>query len=144
LNIERIEKNDMNLNRREFVILTCAVVGGCAAENRAENAPIALRTVSIDAGPVSGYSTDGVYDRFRAQGFFVIRRGSQLIAMSSNCTHRACRLNAEPDRSFYCKCHGSTFDPAGKVTEGPATRDLPTLPTTIDASGRLIVTAVTR
>ncbi len=132
----------MNLNRREFVILTCAVVGGCAAENPGENAPIVLRPVSINAGPASDYSTDGVYDRFRAQGFFVIRRGGQLIALSSNCTHRACRLNAEPDHTFYCKCHGSTFDPAGKVTEGPAKRDLPALPTTIDASGRLIVLAV--
>lgn len=132
----------MNLNRREFVILTCAVAGGCAAENSGENAPIVLRPVSIDAGPASDYSTDGVYDRFRSQGFFLIRRGGQLIALSSNCTHRACRLNAEPDHSFYCKCHGSTFDPAGKVTEGPATRDLPVLPTTIDANGRVIIMAV--
>ncbi len=134
----------MNLNRREFVILTCAVAGGCAAENAGENAPIVLRPVSIDTGPASDYSADGVYDRFRSQGFFIIRRGNQLVALSSNCTHRACRLHAEPDHSFYCKCHGSTFDPTGKVTEGPATRDLPALPTTIDASGRFIVLAVAR
>ncbi len=28
------------------------------------------------------------------------------------------------DRSFYCKCHGSTFDAEGRVTHGPAKRDL--------------------
>lgn len=132
----------MNPNRREFVILTCGVAGGCAAGNSGENAPIVLRPVSFDAGPSSDYATDGVYDRFRSQGFFVIRRGGQLVAISSICTHRACKVRAEPDHSFYCKCHGSTFGPTGKVTEGPATRDLPSLPTTIDASGRLIVLAI--
>ena len=48
------------------------------------------------------------------------------------------KLKAERDYSFYCRCHGSTFDPGGKVTEGPATRNLPVLPTT-NSQGHLIV-----
>ena len=93
---------------------------------------------AIDAGPLSTYSADGLYDGFRDLGFFVIRKGDKLIALSSNCTHRKCRLKPEKDRSFYCKCHGSTFDPNGRVTAGPATRDLPTWPTTVE-KGHLFV-----
>ncbi len=58
---------------------------------------------------------------YRDFGFFVIRRGDQLLALSAICTHRKCKLYAEPDSSFYCKCHGSTFDPCRPVCcKGPA------------------------
>jgi Rieske Fe-S protein len=132
----------MSMNRRQFVILTCGAVAGCASEP-GENAPIQFRSVSIDAGPESDYAADGVYDRFRASGFFVVRRGPTLEALSAVCTHRRCTLKAEPNHSFYCKCHGSTFDPDGKVTEGPATHNLPVLPTSISDAGHLMVHAVT-
>ena len=45
--------------------------------------------------------------------------------MAAFCTHRNCKLDAEADKTFYCPCHGSTFDHDGKVTEGPAWRNLP-------------------
>jgi Rieske Fe-S protein len=131
----------MSMNRREFVILTCGLAAGCAAQPP-ENAPVRLREVAIDAGPASDYAADGVYDRFRKSGFFVIRHGQDLKAISAICTHRACALAAEPDHSFYCKCHGSTFDPNGKVTEGPAIHDLPLLPTSIDEQGHLLIHAI--
>jgi Rieske Fe-S protein len=97
---------------------------------------------NIDAGPASQYAADGVYTNYAPLGFFLIRRGGQLSALSSYCTHRHCKLAAEKDRTFYCDCHGSTFDPAGKVTEGPATRNLPAFPTSTDANGHLIVTVL--
>ncbi len=131
------------MNRRQFLILsTSAAVCGCAGTSSPENGAIQLRSVRIDAGPASAFAADGVYDRFRDQGFFILRKGNQLTALSAICTHRRCKLEAEADKSFYCPCHGSCFDPAGKVTEGPATRDLPTLPTTIDQNGHLLVLAV--
>jgi len=133
----------MNVNRREFVILTCAGAAGCAGLG-AENAPVTLHEVSIDAGSAADYTADGVYDRFQNRGFFIIRKGEQLFALSSICTHRSCKLNAESDHTFYCKCHGSTFDPGGKVTEGPATQSLPVLPTLIDPDGRLQIKALAK
>ncbi len=93
----------------------------------------------INAGPVSNYAADGVYGRLRASGFFIVRRGNQLFALSSVCTHRHCLVGVEPDHSFLCPCHGSTFDPTGHVTEGPARRDLPTLATFINEKGELMV-----
>ena len=131
----------MEVNRREFVILSCACVTGCAGSGH-ENVPVTLHEVSIDAGPITDYAADGVYNRFQHRGFFVIRKGEQLYALSAICTHRTCKLKAEADHTFSCKCHGSTFDPQGKVTEGPATQSLPTLPTLIDAGGRLQVKAL--
>ena len=93
----------------------------------------------VNAGLVSNYAADGIYNNFQDQGFFVIRKGGKLFALSAICTHRKCKLTAEPDRSFYCKCHGSTFDPCGHVTEGPATRDLPVFPASANEQGQLLV-----
>jgi len=137
--------NPADMNRREFVILTCsaaaAACAGCSS-HPVENAPVVLHPASLDAGLATDFAADGVYDHFVRQGFFIIRRGKELFALSSICTHRTCKLRAEPDHSFYCKCHGSTFDPSGHVTEGPATRDLPVLPTAVDEHGHLTVRAI--
>ena len=129
----------MSLNRREFVVLTCALAAGCASDGGGDGGP-PLVAGPVDAGPAAAYAGDGVYDRFQHQGFFVVRQSEKLFALSSICTHRRCALRAEADRSFYCKCHGSTFSPSGHVTEGPATRDLPVLPSAVDGQGHLIVT----
>jgi len=123
-----------DIRRREFLILVAAALPGPKTVAKTGSAERV-----VDAGPTSDYSSDGVYARFRDQGFFVIRRGKELIALSALCTHRNCKLSSEPDRSFYCKCHGSAFDPNGKVTEGPARRDLPILTTVTNEKGHLLV-----
>ncbi|MGO8838567.1 MAG: ubiquinol-cytochrome c reductase iron-sulfur subunit [Limisphaerales bacterium] len=82
---------------------------------------------------------DGVYTRFRDPGFFIVRRGANLFALSAVCTHRKCRLDAGPDETFHCPCHGSTFDPDGKVTKGPARRNLPLLAVMTNEKGDLLV-----
>ena len=129
----------MNLNRRQFLLLSAGLVAGCQAVNekgssRAPDGPL------VNAGPVGDYAADGVYSRFRSQGFFIVRQGEKLFALSAICTHRKCRLIAEPDESFSCPCHGSTFDPNGHVTRGPARRDLPCLPMSVNETGNLLVT----
>lgn len=56
----------------------------------------------------------------------VVRRSQQeLLAFSARCTHLGCVVRWDDDRAdVRCPCHGARFDEAGKVTEGPATRDL--------------------
>ncbi|MGB8370479.1 MAG: Rieske (2Fe-2S) protein [Verrucomicrobiia bacterium] len=131
----------MNINRRQFLILTAATVAtGCRALDDGNRSIAAHRERVVDVGPVGNYAADGVYNNFRDQGFFVIRNGEKLFALSAICTHRKCKLIGEPDHSFYCKCHGSTFDPGGKVTLGPAKRDLPILPVFVNEKGQLLVT----
>lgn len=131
-----------HIDRRGFLLLaaTAAVAAGCEAVNTTGGSGGGGTPRVIDAGPASEYAKDGVYSQHRGQGFFLIRRGAQLTAVSSYCTHRHCKLEAETDRTFYCPCHGSTFDPSGKVTEGPAKRDLPLFATSTDARGHVMVT----
>ena len=128
----------MILSRRQFLLLTAGFVAGCQAVNNGGHSAAGPVRV-VNAGPVAGYAADGVYARFRDLGFFVVRRDGKLFALSSICTHRKCKVVAEPDRSFYCPCHGSEFDPAGHVTEGPARRDLPVLPSAVNEQGELVV-----
>ena len=132
----------MTMNRRQFLMLTAAAMAaGCrAVDDDLENSNSARPGRLVAAGPAENFSADGLYGGFREQGFFVIRKEGKLFALSALCTHRHCKLIGEPDRSFYCKCHGSTFDPGGKVTSGPAKRDLPVLPVSVDKNGNLWVT----
>jgi Rieske Fe-S protein len=128
----------MKINRRQFLILTAGVVTGCKTGNGGGNHVTSAERI-VNAGAVGNFAADGVYNHFRDEGFFVVRQGDKLFALSAFCTHRKCKLAAESDRSFYCKCHGSTFDPHGHVTEGPAKRDLPVIPTYTNEQGQLVV-----
>jgi Rieske Fe-S protein len=130
------------MNRRQFLFLTAAAgaagATGCDAARSGDRSAVRPERV-INAGPVADYAADGVHDRFRNLGFFIVRRRESLIVLSSVCTHRKCKLEAEADRSFYCPCHGSTFDPTGHVMRGPAIRNLPVLPSFVDERGQLLV-----
>jgi nitrite reductase/ring-hydroxylating ferredoxin subunit len=138
--MNRRDRDDLNggLNRRQFLVLAAAAVTSSKV-GVARSAHDSSSDRVIDAGPISKYNAAGVYADFRDLGFFLVRKGLKVIAFSAYCTHRKCKLSAERDLSFYCKCHGSTFDPSGKVTEGPATRDLPMLPTSTDEREHLLV-----
>jgi Rieske Fe-S protein len=127
------------MNRREFLLLAGAMAGACQVpETSPKPAAASGHAGVIDAGPVEQFAADGLYSAYRDQGFFIIRSGGKLSALSSYCTHRRCKLDAEPNHSFSCPCHGSTFDPTGKVTDGPAVRDLPRFETSIQG-GRVLV-----
>ena len=128
----------MILNRRQFLLLTAAVAAGCRAV-KDPGVSAAPKERVVNAGPVSDYAADGVHGRFRDQGFFVVRQGGTLFAVSAICTHRKCKLTAEPNCSFLCPCHGSMFDPGGRVMQGPAKRDLPVFPVFTNESGQLLV-----
>ena len=125
---------ETEIGRRRFLALVAA---GLAAVNESPAATPKPRL--IDAGPASLYASDGIYDKFRDQGFFLVRANGKLVALSSFCTHRICKLNAQADHTFVCNCHGSKFTEQGKVTEGPAKRDLPVLPTNTASNGHLLV-----
>jgi len=67
----------------------------------------------------------------------VLRRGAHKIAAyrdsdgivherSAACTHVRCIVDWNTaEKSWDCPCHGSRFDPYGKVLNGPALVDLP-------------------
>ena len=139
----------MDLSRRQFSVMGVAALSGCVARSEAraddatadpaEAAGPATAGEVFDAGALSDYGTEGVYDAFRGDGFFLVRREREIIALSSVCTHKGCKVRAQADRSYLCKCHGSRFDQAGKVLKAPAKRDLPRLKVALDERGHVLV-----
>jgi Rieske Fe-S protein len=66
-----------------------------------------------------------------------------ISAVSLYCTHVCCQLTWEPSSTIlYCQCHGSQFDPSGKVLQGPAVVDLPQIQLRTDVNGYVFPTGV--
>ncbi len=65
-----------------------------------------------------------------------------ILAYSKICTHVGCPIALYEQRTHHllCPCHQSTFDLAdsGNVVFGPATRQMPQLPITVDDEGYLV------
>ena len=65
-----------------------------------------------------------------------------ILAFSKICTHVGCPIALYQQRThaLLCPCHQSTFDLAdsGKVIFGPAAREMPQLPITVDEQGYLV------
>jgi cytochrome b6-f complex iron-sulfur subunit len=69
---------------------------------------------------------DGVVvDRFKDNGFWLVRNEGIIYALSTTCTHLGCTPNwLEKEEKFKCPCHGSGFKITGINFEGPAPRPL--------------------
>jgi cytochrome b6-f complex iron-sulfur subunit len=70
---------------------------------------------------------------------FVVRDASGFRALSAVCTHLGCNVAPDAGRGFACPCHGSTYDPDGRVLSGPAAWPLPHFPLALSRRGELIV-----
>jgi Rieske Fe-S protein len=102
-----------------------------AGEFAKENLNVAAQYVDH----VTSGETDSVQDLPRGSGA-VVRRGLKKIAAyrdengtlherSAVCTHLGCVVAWNPaEKSWDCPCHGSRFDPEGRVLNGPAIRNL--------------------
>lgn len=67
-----------------------------------------------------------------------------ILAYSKICTHVGCPIALYEQRTHHllCPCHQSTFDLAdsGAVIYGPAARNMPQLPISVDEEGYLVAT----
>lgn len=91
----------------------------------------------FDIGPAANYpqGTSAILPQIPA----ALRHDSKgYTAISMKCTHLGCTVE-KPGDTFQCPCHGSRFDENGKLTRGPATRDLPILRVEESKTGNLIV-----
>jgi Rieske Fe-S protein len=72
---------------------------------------------------------------------FIVRdRERGFAACSAVCTHLGCTVRwSGGDRRFYCPCHGSIYDAAGNVIDGPAPRPLDWFEVTLARDGQLQV-----
>lgn len=78
----------------------------------------------VDMGPIEQFAPESV-THFWKEGFLLVRRHSEFLALSHQCPHNKCRVDYVPDRQvILCPCHGSRFDLTGAVLRGPARRPL--------------------
>jgi cytochrome b6-f complex iron-sulfur subunit len=62
--------------------------------------------------------------------YLVITEGPNIAEYGVRliCPHRGCTVNWQAEQNrFVCPCHGSQFDPQGRVAKGPAQKALPIL-----------------
>jgi nitrite reductase/ring-hydroxylating ferredoxin subunit len=102
-----------------------------ASEFARENSNVALQyTDWLTGGDVASA------DEIPAGGGAIVRRGLEKIAVyrdpqgavhecHAKCPHLGCVVQwNSAETTWDCPCHGSRFDPYGKVINGPANRDL--------------------
>lgn len=59
----------------------------------------------------------------KEHGIALVRAGDVIDAVSLTCTHLGCAITQAGD-GFICPCHGSRFNSAGRVLNGPAQNPL--------------------
>jgi cytochrome b6-f complex iron-sulfur subunit len=85
--------------------------------------PIVVDALLANAVPGSRVGVKGL----PRQAYLVINSGPEIAsyAISAVCSHLRCTVDWVDERSrFICPCHGSEYDPEGKVLQGPAPRPL--------------------
>ncbi len=80
----------------------------------------------------------GTVKKLDEKGVFIFSTDDGLHAISSVCTHLGC-IVAVSETGFLCPCHGSKYDKNGKVSAGPAPRNLPWLEISRSVDGSLMV-----
>lgn len=96
-------------------------------------------TITIDLTIQSRLKTSGNWLLIENARTLVINVNGSFTALSSVCTHEGCTTNwtFSVDR-FTCTCHGSEFDPSGRVLNGPATSPLTQYPTQVNGNSLTI------
>jgi cytochrome b6-f complex iron-sulfur subunit len=77
-------------------------------------------------------------------GYLLVGRTSDTTfnALSAICTHQACLIGNRAGQAYFCGCHGSEFDPNGRVLVGPAVFPLTQYATQWDATKNTLTIAV--
>jgi cytochrome b6-f complex iron-sulfur subunit len=132
------------LSRRDFLKMTSAAVltlsgllGLQGLFRFLDTQTDPLPPTDFDLGPASDLAagSPSIHPEIPA---VVMRTANGFTALSLVCTHLGCTVESKPE-GFVCPCHGSKFDPQGKVTRGPAQNPLKSLRTGITSDGRLHV-----
>jgi len=89
-----------------------------------ENPFTIVTAFEIDLAVHTALQSVGGYTFFEppSLGRFITKRISATTfeSISMLCTHNSCNVALQPDKSFLCPCHSSSFDAFGNVINGPA------------------------
>lgn len=134
----------MSVNRRELVktLAGLTVCGGGAVaivHYAVRHDPIADESVMLgllEEFPVGEFqrrtvtvTEEGTWQTGPVQKTLWVRRNPDdtLVVFTGTCPHMNCTVELQPDKTFACLCHHSSFSPEGQVVLGPAPRPLDTL-----------------
>jgi cytochrome b6-f complex iron-sulfur subunit len=131
-----------DMSRRDFLKMASAAIltasgllglGGLFRFLAARTEP--LPPTDFDLGPASNYPP-GSRTALPDIPALLVHTQNGFSAISLVCTHLGCTVESKPE-GFSCPCHGSRFDPQGKVSRGPAEKPLNSLRTGISSDGKL-------
>ena len=69
----------------------------------------------------------------------IYRQEDIITALSAKCTHKGCTVRVKKMDTYACPCHGAKYEYDGTVKQGPAKRDLASLPVKISDTGDVLV-----
>ncbi len=141
---------DSQLNRRDFIKATTAIVGGAITFVLGLPAIIYLIDPALRSSGKESWVPIGRLDQIpvgvpfpfsftqvqvngwertsTSHGGFVIRRSEDpkdLLILNSRCTHLSCTVNWKSEaNAFVCPCHDAQFNMNGQVLSGPPPRPL--------------------
>jgi len=127
------------LSRRRFLIVGCGTLA--AHQLRCGGHDVAVLPATVSAGSASAL-TIGSFRAVPGAPAAIGRDAGGIYAISLVCTHEGCDISQGGTVStsvIACPCHGSQFSGMGTVLVGPATRPLPHLAVTADATGQLTI-----
>lgn len=125
------------VNRRRFVQLgaACAGAAGAGLLNGCAKVGVVQAEVDYDTNAIpldksefaelAGSRNAIFVEVFDLDAPIILMKNSEseFVALSAKCTHQACIVRPEKTQ-IACSCHGSRYSRTGKVTNGPATREL--------------------
>jgi len=106
--------------------------GGSVPQLTSVNATVANGTATLTVDASSPLATVGgaALVRTSARDLLVARTAQDTFtALTAICTHESCTITGFQSSTFVCPCHGSRYNTAGAVLNGPATRALQAFPT---------------
>lgn len=132
------ERDPASITRRELAVGAASlVVVGCAGKAQKfdpKPVPVTEGLVELDTAEYPDLVTAGGMVALKPAGVkkpvLVMRiENDRFRVLSLQCTHLGCTLRwDDTSQNLACPCHGSRFDDAGRVLQGPAKRQLDEYP----------------
>jgi Rieske Fe-S protein len=136
--------NRENLNRRDFIGKTFKTITiGALTLSAFDVTNLLARTFDsesndkviekvIKLSDFPDLASVGGYTMISGKVIVIRVSSSNFIALNITCTHKHCAVDYDGE-SFTCPCHGSEYSKYGKVTHGPATKNLKSYKVTYDS-----------
>jgi Rieske Fe-S protein len=141
--------NNASFTRREFIItsgksiVTASLLGSMMSTGvMAKSKSVPMQPIRLDlkepgnAGLLKVGGAQKIDNPLDKKRPIIVTKIAETAyaAFSSRCTHRGCEVSLPENNIIVCDCHNSNFDIQGKVTHGPAKKDLKAFSATLEGT----------